>query len=241
MRESKLQSKGVIIAVKVDEAAIREVDRLLVKVYGDRRWRRRAEPIDELIATVLSQHTNDTNRDKAFEQLKRRFPSWEQVLRAPVRSIAYAIKPAGLSNQKAPRIKAILKRIAEANEGNLSLEFLEGMSTDEALSWLKNLPGVGPKTAACVLLFSFGKPVFPVDTHIFRISKRLGWLDEKVTEAKANELLDQIVPNEIKYRLHLNMIAHGRQICRPQKPKCQDCVLQHLCEYFRKQREAKRI
>ena len=224
--------------VKVDEAVVREVDRLLAKVYGDRKWRRHAEPIDELIATVLSQHTNDINRDKAFEQLKRRFPSWEQVLRAPVRKIASAIKPAGLANQKAPRIKAILQRIAEANEGDLSLEFLEGMPTDEALAWLKNLPGVGPKTAACVLLFSFGKPVFPVDTHIFRISKRLGWLDEKVNEAKANELLDQVVPNEIKYRLHLNMIAHGRQICRPQKPRCQECVIKHLCEYFRKRKEA---
>lgn len=227
--------------VKVDEVTIREVDRLLAGVYGDRRRRRHAEPIDELIATVLSQHTNDINRDRAFEQLKRRFPSWEQVLRAPVRSIASAIKPAGLSNQKAPRIKAILQRIAEANDGNLSLEFLKEMPTGEALEWLKNLPGVGPKTAACVLLFSFGKPVFPVDTHIFRISKRLGWLDEKVTEAKANELLDQIVPNEIKYRLHLNMIAHGRQICRPQKPKCQDCVLRNLCEYFRIQQGAERI
>jgi endonuclease-3 len=227
--------------VKVDEMTIREVDRLLAGVYGDRRWRRHAEPIDELIATVLSQHTNDNNRDRAFEQLKRRFPSWEQVLRAPVRSIASAIKPAGLSNQKAPRIKAILQRIAEANDGNLSLEFLKEMPTGEALKWLKKLPGVGPKTAACVLLFSFGKPVFPVDTHIFRISKRLGWLDEKVTEAKANELLDQIVPNEIKYRLHLNMIAHGRQICRPQKPKCQECVLRNLCEYFRKQQGAERI
>jgi len=227
--------------VKVDEVTIREVDRLLAGVYGDRRRRRHAEPIDELIATVLSQHTNDINRDRAFEQLKRRFPSWEQVLRAPVRSIASAIKPAGLSNQKAPRIKAILQRIAEANDGNLSLEFLKEMPTGEALEWLKKLPGVGPKTAACVLLFSFGKPVFPVDTHIFRISKRLGWLDEKVTEAKANELLDQIVPNEIKYRLHLNMIAHGRQICRPQKPKCQDCVLRNLCEYFRIQQGAERI
>lgn len=220
--------------VRVDAATIREVDKLLVKVYGDRKRHRHAEPIDELIATVLSQHTNDINRDRAFEQLKRRFPSWEQVLQAPVRSIASAIKSAGLANQKAPRIKAILQRITEANDGNLSLKFLEGMPTDEALAWLKKLPGVGPKTAACVLLFSFGKPVFPVDTHIFRISKRLGWLDEKVTEAEANELLDQVVPNEIKYRLHLNMIAHGRQICRPQKPKCQDCVLQHSCEYFQK-------
>ncbi len=217
--------------VRVERETIYEVDKLLVQVYGDKRWRKHAEPIDELVATVLSQHTNDVNRDKAFRQLKRRFPNWEQVLHAPTRSIAAAIKPAGLSNQKAPRIKAILQRIVEANEGKLSLNFLAEMPVSEAMDWLKRLPGVGPKTAACVLLFSFGKPVFPVDTHIYRISKRLGWLDEKVSEARANELLDKVVPDEIKYRLHLNMIAHGRKICKPQNPRCNECVLKHLCGY----------
>lgn len=222
--------------VRVDIKTICEVDNLLAQVYGNKRWRKHAEPIDELIVTVLSQHTNDVNRDKAFGQLKRRFPDWEQVLRAPARSIASAIKPAGLSNQKAPRIKAMLQKIAETNGGKLSLDFLKDMPVSEAMDWLKKLPGVGPKTAACVLLFSFGKPVFPVDTHIYRISKRLGWLDEKVSEAKANELLDKIVPNEIKYRLHLNMIAHGRNICKPQNPRCQECVLRHLCEYALQQK-----
>jgi endonuclease-3 len=221
--------------VKVDPKTIREVDNLLAQVYGHKRWRKHAEPIDELIITVLSQHTSDVNRDKAFKHLKRRFPDWEQVLRAPVRSIASAIKPAGLSNQKAPRIKAMLQKIAEANGGKLSLDFLKDMPVSEAVDWLKKLPGVGPKTAACVLLFSFGKPVFPVDTHIYRISKRLGWLDEKVSEAKANELLDKVVPDEIKYQLHLNMIAHGRNVCRPQNPRCQECVLKHLCEYALRQ------
>ncbi len=217
--------------VRVERETIYEVDKLLAQVYGDKRWRKHAEPIDELVATVLSQHTNDVNRDRAFRQLKRRFPNWEQVLHAPTRSIAAAIKPAGLSNQKAPRIKAILQRIAEANQGKLSLNFLAEMPVSEAMDWLKRLPGVGPKTAACVLLFSFGKPVFPVDTHIYRISKRLGWLDEKVSEARANELLDKVVPDEIKYRLHLNMIAHGRKICKPQNPRCDECVLKHLCGY----------
>ena len=217
--------------VRVERETIYEVDKLLAQVYGDKRWRKHAEPIDELVATVLSQHTNDVNRDRAFRQLKRRFPNWEQVLHAPTRSIAAAIKPAGLSNQKAPRIKAMLQRIAEANEGKLSLNFLAEMPVSEAMDWLKRLPGVGPKTAACVLLFSFGKPVFPVDTHIYRISKRLGWLDEKVSEARANELLDKVVPDEIKYRLHLNMIAHGRKICKPQNPRCDECVLKHLCGY----------
>ncbi|MCS7265115.1 MAG: endonuclease III [Armatimonadetes bacterium] len=218
--------------VKVSHNEIREVDNLLVQVYGDKRWQKHAEPIDELVLTVLSQHTNDVNRDRAFKKLKHRFHSWEQVLSAPIRSIASAIKPAGLSNQKAPRIKAALKKISEFNGGKLSLDFLAEMPLEEAMNWLKNLPGVGPKTAGCVLLFSFGKPVFPVDTHIFRISKRLGWIDEKVTEAQANDLLDKLVPNEIKYRLHLNMIAHGRKICKPQKPLCENCVLKHLCRYF---------
>ncbi|MGQ9727381.1 MAG: endonuclease III domain-containing protein, partial [Candidatus Fervidibacter sp.] len=163
--------------VKVTPEVVREVDRLLAEVYGDWKWRKRAEPIDELVATVLSQHTNDVNRDRAFERLKSRFPSWEKVLSAPTASIVTAIKPAGLSNQKAPRIKAMLKQIAKANNGKLSLDFLAKMPVAEAAAWLKRLPGVGPKTAACVLLFSFGKPIFPVDAHIFRISKRLGWLE----------------------------------------------------------------
>lgn len=222
--------------VKVDIKTITEVDRLLVEAYGDRKWKRRAEPIDELIMTMLSQRTNDLNRDKAFERLKEKFPSWEQILKAKVSSIESAIKPAGLSKQKAPRIKAILQRIAEANGGNLSLDFLSRMPVPKALSWLKSLPGVGPKTAACVLLFSFGKPVFPVDTHIFRISKRLGWLDSNVTEAEANELLDKVIPDAIKYRLHLNMIAHGRRICRPKNPRCQECVLKSFCGYFQQRK-----
>ncbi len=220
--------------VKVSPDEIRQVDSLLLQIYGDKRWRKRAEPVDELILTVLSQHTNDLNRDRAFEQLKSRFPLWEQVLTAKTRSIAAAIKAAGLSNQKAPRIKAILKQISEFNSGKLSLDFLSDMPIEEAMRWLKRLPGVGPKTAGCVLLFSFGRPVFPVDTHIFRISKRLGWIDEKVTEAQANELLDKVVPNEIKYRLHLNMIAHGRKVCKPQKPLCAECVLKQMCHYYQR-------
>lgn len=230
--------------VRVDEKTVREVDRLLLQVYGDRKWRRRAEPIDELILTVLSQHTNDVNRDRAFLQLKRRFQKWEQVKQADVRAIAAAIKPAGLANQKAPRIKALLQQIAAANDGKLSLDFLGKMPIPDALAWLKKLPGVGPKTAACVLLFSFGKPVFPVDTHIYRISKRLGWIDPKVREGRANELLDAVVPDDIKYRLHLNLIAHGRNVCRPQNPRCGECVLFHLCQFAQRQfrqpeREAK--
>lgn len=213
----------------IDQTTVREVDERLRRIYGERLWRPHGEPLDILVNTVLSQHTNDHNRDQAFEQLKKRFPNWDEVLKAPVRSIVSAIKVAGLANQKGARIKALLKQIADANKGQLSLDFLSAMPVDEAIAWLKKLPGVGPKTAACVLLFGFGKPVFPVDTHIYRIAKRLGWIDQKVSEAKANELLDAIVPAEIKYRLHLNLIAHGRRVCRPQNPRCDQCVLRDLC------------
>jgi endonuclease-3 len=226
--------------VRTDEAVIREVDKRLMALYGDKRWRQRAKPLDELILTVLSQHTNDVNRDKAYTELRRRFPKWEQVLDAPVRQIAAAIKSAGLANQKAPRIKAILQKIADANGGKLDLAFLGAMPLPEALAWLQRLPGVGPKTAACVLLFSFGKPVFPVDTHIYRIAKRLGWIDAKVSEAKANALLDDIVPDDIKYRLHLNLIQHGRTICRAQRPRCEICPLTDLCAYFATQQSNSR-
>ncbi len=215
----------------VDEAIIYEVDRRLMAVYGDRKWRSHGDAIDILVATVLSQHTNDHNRDQAFTRLKERFETWEQVRKAPTRAIAAAIKVAGLANQKSKRIKAMLQQIAATNSGELSLDFLRTLSVPEALAWLQRLPGVGPKTAACVLLFSFGKPVFPVDTHIYRIAKRLGWIDEKVSEAKANEQLDAIVPDDIKYRLHLNLIAHGRRVCRPQNPRCNECVLLSLCPY----------
>ncbi len=218
--------------VRTDETVIREVDKRLAALYGDKKWQQRAQPLDELILTVLSQHTSDVNRDKAYKELRRRFPRWEQVLDAPVRQIAAAIKSAGLANQKAPRIKTILQKIADANGGKLELAFLGAIPIPEALAWLQRLPGVGPKTAACVLLFSFGKPVFPVDTHIYRITKRLGWIDAKVSEAKANALLDSVVPDDIKYRLHLNLIQHGRRICRAQRPRCEICPLTDLCAYF---------
>ena len=217
----------------VDETTIREVDRRLLAMYGDKQWQQRAEPLDELILTVLSQHTNDLNRDKAFSELKRCFPRWTQVLQAPTKMVAAAIKVAGLANQKAPRIKAILQRIAAANGGKLTLDFLSTVPVPDALAWLQQLPGVGPKTAACVLLFGFGKPVFPVDTHIYRIAKRLGWIAPKVSEARANAVLDSIVPDDIKYRLHLNLIQHGRKVCRAQRPRCAVCPLTDLCAYFR--------
>ncbi len=218
--------------VRVDEAIVRQADRLLKEAYGDKKWSQRANPIDGLVLTVLSQHTSDFNSKKAFAELKRLFPTWERVLKAPTRAIAAAIKGAGLANQKAPRIKAILKHIAQHNGGKMTLRFLADRPVADALAWLRKMPGVGPKTAACVLLFGFGRPAFPVDTHIYRIAKRLGWINEKVSEGKANELLDAVVPDDLKYRLHLNLIAHGRQTCKAQNPLCSGCVIKHLCAYY---------
>lgn len=203
-------------------------------LYGDRPWIKRAEPLDELILTLLSQHTNDRNRDIAFGRLKEAFANWEESLGASIEEIAHLIRPAGLGNQKAVRLKGILQTIREANGGRLSLDFLNEMDKEQALNWLKGLPGVGPKTAACVLMFSFGRPAFPVDTHIHRLVSRLGWIEERTTDEKAHQILDRLVPDPIKYRLHLNLIAHGRTICRPTKPRCPICPLTDLCSYYRR-------
>ncbi len=214
---------------------VRRVDRALRMLYGDRPWKQRAEPLDELILTVLSQHTTDRNRDEAFRRLKEAFPDWKALLSAPQKKCESLIRVAGLAKLKAKRLKAILKEIQARNGGHLRLDHLREMPRNEGLQWLRSLPGIGPKTAACLLLFSFGIPVFPVDTHIWRLSRRLGWIPERATEEKAHLILDQIIPDDIKYRLHLNLIAHGRAICRPTRPRCDRCCLTGLCFYFLRQ------
>ena len=178
--------------------------------------------------TVLSQHTSDVNTARAFASLKERFPSWDQVADATVPEIAGAIRSGGLAAQKAPRIKAILAEIEE-REGSLDLGVLDDMSDQEAAAYLRSLPGVGPKTAACVLVFSMGRDAFPIDTHVYRVARRLGWLPEATTADKAHEILAPRVPAEIRYELHMALITHGRQVCRARLPRCADCVLYDLC------------
>lgn len=208
--------------------SIAEIVQLLAEEYGNITWHSRAAPLSELIMTILSQNTSDHNSRRAFDSLLSRFGSWDAVAESSVEDIAEAIKLGGLSKVKAPRIKLILQQI-ESQRGSLDLMFLKKMPVAEAKTWLRHLPGVGPKTAACVLLFSLRKPVLPVDTHILRVAKRLGLIDSRVSAEKAHEILGDMVPARDVYRFHILMIEHGRRICKAQRPRCRECVLLKIC------------
>jgi endonuclease-3 len=208
------------------------VHHLLVEKYGEQEWRPRLDPLSELIFTILSQNTSDVNRDRAWKCLKQRFPTWESVLVADTAEIAEAIRPGGLADIKAPRIQEILRTI-KLERGEFTLDFLAEMEVNEARRWLTSLSGVGPKTAAIVLLFSLGKPAFPVDTHVHRVSQRLGLIGPKTSREQAHEILEELLPSEIYYTFHLNLIAHGREVCKSQQPRCAICVLREHCDYYR--------
>ena len=208
------------------------IHQLLIQEYGQREWHPRLDPLSELIFTILSQNTSDVNRDQAWRRLKERFPTWESVLAADAAEIAEAIRPGGLANVKAPRIQETL-RVIQMERGGFALDFLAEMDIDEAKLWLTSLHGVGPKTAAIVLLFSLGKPAFPVDTHVHRVSRRLGLIGPKTSREQAHEVLEELLPPEIYYTFHLNLIAHGREVCKSRRPRCATCVLQEHCDYYR--------
>lgn len=210
---------------------IQEVYAALVRYYGELEWRPRIDPLSELILTILSQHTSDSNRDRAFDAMKARFPTWEEVRDAPLPQLAGAIKPGGLSNVKAPRIQAVLSYITK-EKGPLDLSFLNGMPVEEAKAWLGALHGVGPKTAACVLMFACGMPVLPVDTHVYRVSKRLGLIDARTSADKAHRVLEELLESAQRYTFHIDMITHGRQICKAQRPLCELCVVREWCSYY---------
>ncbi|MBN2503650.1 MAG: endonuclease III [Anaerolineales bacterium] len=207
-----------------------EVHQRLLDFYGYPEWRNPLPPLDELVSTILSQNTNDVNRDVAFDALKAKFPSWEMVRDADPEAVKDAIRPAGLANQKGPRIQTVLKLIT-AQRGDLNLEFLQGYSREEAREWLLQFKGVGPKTAAIVLQFSLDKPAFPVDTHVHRITGRIGLLPEKMSADKTHELMEELLPSETYYAAHLNIIRLGREICQARSPKCPECPLQDICDY----------
>ena len=208
---------------------IRAMDRLLVSCYGDRPWSPRFPSLlDGLVHTILSQNTSDVNSGRAFHALKERFPSWEEAASAPVSEMERAIRSGGISRVRAERIQAILGILRE-QAGSYSLEFLRDMGADEALACLLELPGVGRKTAAVLLLFQLGYPFFPVDTHILRVGKRLGLFPAGVTAERAHDIMDAAVDDDIKFRLHLNMIEHGRRVCRARKPDCPACCLREIC------------
>jgi endonuclease-3 len=206
------------------------VHELLLAQYGDHRWHAR-DPVESLVSTILSQNTNDVNRDRAFDRLRQRFPSWEAVRDAPADEVIEAVRPAGLAPTKVPRIQDALRRITE-ERGEIRLDFLDEMPLEEARRWLISTRGIGPKTAAIVLLFALGRPAFPVDTHIHRVTKRLGLIPEKTTREKAHDLLESAVPSEIYYTFHINLIAHGRAVCHPRRPGCDRCVLQDRCGFY---------
>ena len=202
----------------------------LEATYGVPRNDSPEDPLDELIATILSQSTTNINSHRAFASLKARFPDWEQVRRARPASIASAIKSGGLANVKSVVIKNILNEIS-AQRGNLDLSFLKTGPLEEARSFLLSLKGVGPKTAACVLLFSCNRPVFPMDTHIFRILRRMGILPEKISDELAHQMIEKLIPAQKSYSLHINLITHGRRVCHPKTPKCEQCSLIEHCNF----------
>ncbi len=205
-----------------------EVLEALRRQYGPVRWEPRYDPVSELVFTVLSQHTSDVNAAKAYETLLAAFGSWEAVARADPREIARSIQVGGLAQTKAPRIKAMLLRVQELR-GSLDLEFLRDLPLEEAKTWLRQLPGVGPKTAAIVLCFSLGRPAMAVDTHVHRVAKRLGLIGSKVNLEQAHALLERAVAPEQVFAFHVYLITHGRRVCRAPQPRCQDCVLEPGC------------
>ena len=205
-----------------------DVLELLGEEYGPAEWVRRYDPASELVYTILSQHTSDVNSGRAFGNLMKTFRSLKAIAEAPVEAIEDAIRMGGLAKSKAPRIKAVLEQIAR-EVGSYDLSFLAEMPLGESKQWLKRLPGIGPKTAAIILSFSLGLPAMPVDTHIFRVSKRLGLIGPKVNAEKAHDVLEPMVPPEDVFAFHVYLIRHGRQVCKARKPRCHDCVLAWGC------------
>ena len=215
--------------MKASRAFAGQVAQKLMEAYGEPLWRNPLPAIDELVSTILSQNTNDVNRDKAFFALVEKYPDWEAVRTAPEAEVINCIRIAGLGNQKGPRIQHVLNEI-KAERGNLDLGFLAQMTADQAKAWLTKFNGVGPKTAAIVLCFSLGIPAFPVDTHIYRVSGRLGLRPEKMNVEDAHPYLEGLFDPSTYYAVHLNIIRLGRETCTARKPNCPACPLREICE-----------
>jgi endonuclease-3 len=203
----------------------------LLEYYGYPEWRTVLPPLDELVATILSQNTNDTNSGRAYEMLRARFSTWEEVRDADPQEVIDTIRTAGLANQKGPRIQAVLREIT-AEIGSLNLDFLRELTAEEAIAWLLKFKGVGPKTASIVLQFSLDKPAFPVDTHVYRVTGRIGLRPPGMNAEQAHSHLARLFPPETYYAAHLNLIRLGREICQARKPLCPACPVKHLCDYY---------
>lgn len=210
---------------------------MLREAYGVIDWRRDYPPMDELVDCILSQSTNDNNRDKAFAAIKARYGNergvdWFAVMNAPREELIEVIRPAGLANQKGPRIQEVLRRIYD-QRGELNIDFLADLAIDEAKAWLTQFPGVGPKTAAIVLCFAFNREAFPVDTHVHRLGLRIGFLPSKTNADDAHPIMEAIVPPEDYYQFHIHLITHGRKICHARSPECERCPLTAYCDYYK--------
>ena len=216
MRDPKRKTKKIVVALE--------------KRFGVPKWPGPSAPLDALLQTILSQNTNDTNSGRAYEHLRQRFPTWEEASAADVREIADAIRVGGLANLKAERIKDVLTWL-ERTRGALDLDFIRDMKPDEAIRILGSLKGVGIKTSSVVLMFACGAEIFPVDTHIHRITRRLGLAPENASAEKVHEVMQELNPQGKAYSFHMNLLKFGRRICHARNPKCEVCPLTEECVY----------
>jgi endonuclease-3 len=210
---------------------VNKINALLEREYGIPKRERRVDLLDVLVQTILSQNTNDQNRDRAYQRLKSRFPRWEDILKGKRRGVVEALRPGGLARQKAKRIVDILQWLKK-REGKVNLTFLKGMGEEEIKETLGDLKGIGPKTVHCLLLFGLGREAFPVDTHVLRVGKRLGFIPEEIDAEKAHSWMVPLVPKGKALSLHINLIRHGRFVCKPKNPRCSGCFLKKECLYY---------
>jgi endonuclease-3 len=211
-----------------DQPTIREIHRRLARAHGPLEPPRRLDPLEELVVTILSQNTTDTNRDRAYTAMRARYPTWEALAGARVRDLVTTIRVGGLANTKAPRIVKVLREIRE-REGGFDLSWMRSASDREVEDYLTSLPGVGPKTAACVLAFSLDRSALPVDTHVHRVATRLGLLPPRAGAAVAHRILRDLVPPRLRVSLHVGLIRHGRTICKAGRPRCEECPIKDIC------------
>lgn len=212
---------------------------LLVDAYGQPQWIPDNDPLGGLVGTILSQHTSDINSGRAYQQLIATFPTWEDVREAPLSDITSAIRSAGLANIKTPRIQDALHTLTERQQAqndtqslaNFLYSELKKRTLEDAWQYLRSIPGVGPKTTACVLMFNMGMPALPIDTHVWRVTKRLGLIGPKVSADQAHGIFAKLAPADWVYTLHVHLIRHGRQVCHAQRPACERCVLYPECAY----------
>ncbi len=215
-----------------DFAYTQAIMEALEALYGEAHWSPRFDPMEELVSCILSQHTSDVNSLRAFANLQRRYPTWQAVVQAPTEELADTIRSGGLADTKAARIQNVLRQIHQS-QGEYSLHNLNDLADSEARKYLMSLPGVGPKTAAIVLCFAMGRPVIPVDTHIFRVAWRLGLIEKRIGEAKAHDALQAQVAPESVFRFHVALITHGRRICKALNPRCSECPVKEVCFTYR--------